>query len=71
MKLRPPPMFACAFLALAAAYAAGFYATVWTDPEAAESRFDALRKGGYPGMAEGYGRRVIALRRVAASRRPR
>ena len=63
MKLRPPPMFACAFLALAAAYAAGFYATVWTDPEAAESRFDALRKGGYPGMAEGYGRRVIALRR--------
>lgn len=63
MKLRPPPMFACAFLALAAVYAAGFYATVWTDPDAAESRFDALRKGGYPGLAEGYGRRVIALRR--------
>jgi len=63
MKLRLPPMFACAFLVLAAVYAAGFYATVWTDPDAAESRFDALRKGGYPGLAEGYGRRVIELRR--------
>ena len=56
-------MFACAFLALAAIYAAGFYATVWTDPDAAESRFDALRKGGYPGLAVGYGQRVINLRR--------
>ncbi len=64
MKLRPPPMLACAFLALAAVYGAGFFAVVWTDPDAAESRFDALRKGGYPGLAEGYGRRVIALRRV-------
>ena len=63
MKLRPPPMFACAFLALASAYGAGFYATVWTDPAAAESRFDALRKGGYPGLAEGYGQRVLALKR--------
>ena len=63
MRLRFPPMFACAFLALAAVYAAGFYAAVWTDPDAAESRFDALRKGGYPGLAEGYGQRVIALRR--------
>ncbi|NWG92948.1 MAG: D-alanyl-D-alanine carboxypeptidase family protein [Parvularculaceae bacterium] len=65
MKLRPPPMFAWAFLALAAAYGAGFYAVVWTDPDAAESRFEALRKGGYPGAAEGYGRRVIELRRKA------
>lgn len=63
MKLRPPPMLACAFLFLAAFYAAGFYATVWTNPDAAESRFDALRKGGYPGLAEGYGRRAITLRR--------
>lgn len=63
MKLRPPPMFACAFLALAAAYAAGFAVTVWTDADAAESRYDALRKGGYPGIAESYGRRVITLRR--------
>ncbi len=63
MKLRPPPMFACAFLALAAAYGVGFYATVWTDPDAAESRFDALRKGGHPGSAHSYGRRVIELRR--------
>jgi hypothetical protein len=47
MKLRPPPMFACAFLVLAAVYAAGFFAVVWTNPEAAESRFEALRKGGY------------------------
>jgi LAS superfamily LD-carboxypeptidase LdcB len=65
MKLRPPPMFAWAFLALAAAYGAGFYAVVWTDPDAAESRFEALRQGGYPGAAEGYGRRVIELRRKA------
>lgn len=63
MKLRPPPMLACAFLTLAAAYAAAFYAVVWTDPDAAESRFNALRDGGYPALAEGYGRRVLALRR--------
>lgn len=63
MKVRPPPMFACAFLALAAIYGAGFYLTVWTDPDAAESRFEALRGGGYPGAAEGYGERVITLRR--------
>lgn len=56
-------MLACAFLALAAVYVAGFYATVWTDPDAAESRFDALRKGGYPGVALGYGERVLDLRR--------
>lgn len=65
MKLRPPPMFACAFLALAAVYAVGFYASVWTDADAAESRFDALRKGGFPGVAEGYGERVLTLRREA------
>jgi LAS superfamily LD-carboxypeptidase LdcB len=64
MKLRPPPMLACAFLALATAFAIGFYGTVWTDPDAAASRFEALRKGGYPGFAEGYGRRVIELRRA-------
>lgn len=63
MKLRSPPMLSRAFLALAALYAAGFYATVWTDPDAAQSRFDVLRAGGYPGLAEGYGRRVIELRR--------
>ncbi len=63
MKLRPPPMFACAFVALATAYAVGFYAAVWTDADAAESRFDVLRKGGYPGAAEGYGRQVLSLRR--------
>ncbi len=65
MKLRPPPVFACAFLTLAAAYGAAFYAVVWTDPDAAESRFEALREGGYPGAAEGYGVRVIELRRKA------
>lgn len=63
MKLRPPPMLACAFIALASAYAVGFYSTVWTDPDAAESRFDALRAGGYPGLAVGYGERVLELRR--------
>jgi len=62
MKLRPPPMFACAFLVLAAVYAAGFFVVVWTNPKAAESRFEALRKGGYPGIALGYGRRVLDLR---------
>lgn len=65
MKLRPPPMLACAFGALAAAYGIGFYATVWTDPAAAESRFEALRSGGYPGLAVGYGARVIELKREA------
>lgn len=62
MKLRPPSIFACAFLTLAAAYAVGFYVSVWTDADAAESRFEALRKGGYPGLAEGYGQRTIVLR---------
>lgn len=62
MKLRPPPMFACAFLLLAAVYAAAFFTVVWTNPDAAESRFEALRKGGYPGIALGYGRRVLELR---------
>jgi LAS superfamily LD-carboxypeptidase LdcB len=56
-------MFACAFLALAAIYGACFYVTVWTDADAAASRFAALSDGGYPGAAEGYGERVIALRR--------
>lgn len=58
-------MLACAFLTLAAAYGAGFYAVVWTDPDAAESRFETLKQGGYPGAAEGYGRRVLELRRKA------
>ncbi len=62
MKLRPPPMFACAFLALAAAYGIGYGAVVWSDPKAAESRFEALRKGGYPGLAQAHGERVIVLR---------
>jgi LAS superfamily LD-carboxypeptidase LdcB len=63
MKLRPPPMFACAFLALAGVYASGYALTVWSDPDAAESRFDALEKGGYPGIAQAHGERVIALRK--------
>jgi zinc D-Ala-D-Ala carboxypeptidase len=63
MKLRPPPMFACAFLALAGVYGAVYGVTVWSDPEAAESRFDALRKGGYPGVAQAHGERVITLRK--------
>jgi LAS superfamily LD-carboxypeptidase LdcB len=67
MKLRPPPMLACAFGALAAAYGIWFYATVWTDPSAAESRFEALRSGGYPGLAVGYGARVIELKREAGA----
>lgn len=65
MKLRPPPVLACAFLTLAALYAAGFLVAVWTNADAAESRFEALRAGGYPGFAEGYGRRVLDLRRKA------
>ncbi len=65
MKLRPPPIFACAFLTLATAFAVGFYATVWTDADAATSRFEALRKGGYPGAAAGYGERVLTLQRRA------
>ena len=63
MKLRPPPMFACAFLALAALYAAGYSVTVSTDADAAESRFNALAAGGYPGLARSHGERVIALRK--------
>jgi LAS superfamily LD-carboxypeptidase LdcB len=63
MKVRPPPVFACAFLALAGAYGIGYAAWVSIDPDAAESRFEALRKGGYPGFAQGYGQRVIELRR--------
>ncbi len=62
MKLRPPPMFACAFLALAALYGIGYSAVVWSDPVAAESRFEALRKGGYPGLAQAHGERAIVLR---------
>jgi LAS superfamily LD-carboxypeptidase LdcB len=62
MKLRPPPMFACAFLALAGVYGAVYGVTVWSDPDAAESRFEALRKGGYPGLAQAHGERVIVLR---------
>lgn len=67
MKLRPPPMFASTFLTLAAVYVAAFFVSVWTSPDAAESRFDALRRGGYPGLAEGYGRRTIELRRKAGA----
>ncbi len=63
MKLRPPPMFACAFLALAGIYGTNYAATVWSDPEAAQSRFDALRAGGYPGFAQAHGERVIVLRK--------
>lgn len=63
MKLRPPPMFACAFLALAGVYALSYAVTVWSDPDAAESRFDALRQGGYPGFAQAHGERVITLRK--------
>lgn len=65
MKLRPPPMFACAFLALAGVYAINYSVTVWSDPVAAESRFTALSKGGYPGIAQAHGERVIALRKKA------
>lgn len=60
--MRPPPMFACAFLALASVYGIGYGAVVWSDPVAAESRFEALRKGGYPGLAQAHGERVIVLR---------
>ncbi len=63
MKLRPPPMFACAFLALAGVYGAVYGVTVWSNPDAAESRFEALRKGGYPGIARAHGERVIELRK--------
>ncbi len=62
MKLRPPPMFACAFLVLAGVYGAVYSVTVWSDPDAAESRFEALRKGGYPSLAQAHGERVIVLR---------
>ncbi|MFN3960094.1 MAG: hypothetical protein ACK4NP_09300, partial [Parvularculaceae bacterium] len=62
MKLRPPPMFACAFLALAGVYGAVYGVTVWSNPDAAESRFEALRKGGYPSLAQAHGERVIVLR---------
>ncbi|MCA8889355.1 MAG: D-alanyl-D-alanine carboxypeptidase family protein [Parvularculaceae bacterium] len=65
MKLRFPPMFARAFLALATAYCAVFFLVVTTNPEAAQSRFDALRKGGYPGAALGHGERVLKLRAKA------
>jgi tetratricopeptide (TPR) repeat protein len=57
-------MFACAFLTLAALYGAGFYFSVQTDARAAESRFDALRTGGFPGLAYGHGERALELRRV-------
>ncbi|MDZ7627459.1 MAG: D-alanyl-D-alanine carboxypeptidase family protein [Parvularculaceae bacterium] len=65
MKLRPPPMFACAFLALAGVYGVNYGVTVWSNPVAAESRFTALSKGGYPGIAQAHGERVIALRKKA------
>ncbi|MFN0023065.1 MAG: D-alanyl-D-alanine carboxypeptidase family protein [Parvularculaceae bacterium] len=67
MKLRPPPMFACAFLVLGSLYAAGYGVAVWSDPEAAESRFEALSKGGYPGLAQAHGERVIVLRARAGA----
>ncbi|HBK93019.1 MAG TPA: hypothetical protein DDZ68_15250, partial [Parvularcula sp.] len=65
MKLRPPPMFACAFLALAGVYASTYAFTVWSDPDAAQSRFEALRAGGYPGIAQAHGERALTLRRKA------
>lgn len=58
-------MFACAFLALAGLYAVSYSVTVWSDADAAESRFEALATGGYPGFARAHGERVIALRKKA------
>jgi LAS superfamily LD-carboxypeptidase LdcB len=62
LRLRPPPLFACAFLTLAALYGAGFFASVQTNARAAESRFEALRTGGFPGLAYGHGERALKLR---------
>lgn len=63
MKLRLPSMFVGAFLLLAGAYAAAFVFAVTTDAQSVRSRFDALRKGAYPGVAANYGDRLIALKR--------
>ncbi len=61
MKLRPPSLFACAFLMLAIVYTVSFGLSAWSNPAVAENRFSAFSKGGYPGMAEIYGLRAITL----------